>query len=87
MPFAVLLEAALQPCGWLSSYVGSALSVDEELGFRNLDGTGTLLGEVFPDAGTLTTRVEAEQRLGHRDDDHRVVRGDLLRRETGRSTR
>ncbi|MHB1045578.1 MAG: beta-ketoacyl synthase N-terminal-like domain-containing protein [Thermoanaerobaculia bacterium] len=58
MPFAVLLEAALQPCGWLSSYVGSALSVDEELGFRNLDGTGRLLGEVFPDSGTLTTRVK-----------------------------
>lgn len=58
MPFAVLLEAALQPCGWLSSYVGSALSVDEELGFRNLDGTGGLLGEVFPDSGTLTTRVK-----------------------------
>ncbi len=58
MPFAVLLEAALQPCGWLSSYVGSALSVEEELGFRNLDGTGRLLGEVFPDSGTLTTRVK-----------------------------
>ncbi|MBK6407587.1 MAG: hypothetical protein IPF66_22765 [Holophagales bacterium] len=58
MPFAVLLEAALQPCGWLSSYVGSALSVDEELGFRNLDGTGRVLGEVFPDSGTLTTRVK-----------------------------
>lgn len=58
MPFAVLLEAVLQPCGWLSSYVGSALSVAEELGFRNLDGTGTLLGEVFPDTGTLTTRVK-----------------------------
>ncbi len=58
MPFAVLLEAVLQPCGWLSSYVGSALSVDEELGFRNLDGTGKLLGEVFPDSGTLTTRVK-----------------------------
>ena len=58
MPFAVLLEAALQPCGWLSSYVGSALSVHEELGFRNLDGTGRLLGEVFPDSGVLTTRVK-----------------------------
>lgn len=58
MPFAVLLEAALQPCGWLASYVGSALGVDEELGFRNLDGTGKVLGEVFPDSGTLTTRVK-----------------------------
>ena len=26
MPFAVLLEAALQPCGWLAAYVGSALT-------------------------------------------------------------
>ena len=84
MPFAVLLEAALQPCGWLSSYVGSALSVDEELGFRNLDGTGTLLGEVFPDYRHAHDAREAERRLGHRDDDHRVVRGDLLRgREAG----
>ena len=58
MPFAVLLEAALQPCGWLASYAGAALGVDEELGFRNLDGTGRLLAEVFPDSGTLTTRVK-----------------------------
>ena len=26
MPFCVLLEAALQPCGWLARYVGSALT-------------------------------------------------------------
>jgi 3-hydroxymyristoyl/3-hydroxydecanoyl-(acyl carrier protein) dehydratase len=58
MPFAVLLEAALQPCGWLSSYVGSALTQDGELGFRNLDGEGTLLAELHPDCGTLTTEVE-----------------------------
>jgi len=57
MPFAVLLEAALQPCGWLSSYVGSALTEAEELGFRNLDGEGELLAEIFPDSGTLTTEV------------------------------
>jgi 3-hydroxymyristoyl/3-hydroxydecanoyl-(acyl carrier protein) dehydratase/1-acyl-sn-glycerol-3-phosphate acyltransferase len=57
MPFAVLLEAALQPCGWLASYVGSALTVDHELSFRNLDGTGTLHGELFDDAGTLRTEV------------------------------
>jgi len=58
MPFAVLLEAALQPCGWLSSYVGSALTEEGELGFRNLDGEGTLLAELFDDGGTLTTEVE-----------------------------
>jgi 3-oxoacyl-(acyl-carrier-protein) synthase/3-hydroxymyristoyl/3-hydroxydecanoyl-(acyl carrier protein) dehydratase/1-acyl-sn-glycerol-3-phosphate acyltransferase len=58
MPFAVLLEAALQPCGWLASYVGSALSTDEELFFRNLDGTGTLHVELLPTSGTLRTEVE-----------------------------
>ncbi|MEL6347457.1 MAG: beta-ketoacyl synthase N-terminal-like domain-containing protein, partial [Myxococcota bacterium] len=58
MPFAVLLEAALQPCGWLASAVGSALTVDRDLMFRNLDGTGTILQEIPPDAGTLRTVVE-----------------------------
>jgi 3-hydroxymyristoyl/3-hydroxydecanoyl-(acyl carrier protein) dehydratase len=58
MPFAVLLEAALQPCGWLSSYVGSALTEEGELGFRNLDGEGRLLAELHDDCGTLTTEVE-----------------------------
>ncbi len=57
MPFCVLLEAALQPCGWLASYVGSALKVDDELSFRNLDGQGHLYTEIGPDVGTLTTRV------------------------------
>jgi len=58
MPFAVLLEAALQPCGWLSSYVGSALTVHSDLGFRNLDGEGTVLAELGGGAGTLRTEVE-----------------------------
>ena len=57
MPFAVLLEAALQPCGWLASYMGCALSIDKELAFRNLDGHGTLLADLSPSAGTLVTRV------------------------------
>ncbi|MBK6688717.1 MAG: polyketide synthase dehydratase domain-containing protein [Deltaproteobacteria bacterium] len=57
MPFAVLLEAALQPCGWLASYVGSALTADEDLSFRNLDGTGKLLVDLVPDSGTFVTKV------------------------------
>jgi 3-hydroxymyristoyl/3-hydroxydecanoyl-(acyl carrier protein) dehydratase/1-acyl-sn-glycerol-3-phosphate acyltransferase len=61
MPFCVLLEAALQPCGWLASYIGSALKSPEDLFFRNLDGTGTLLGEIGPDAGTLITRTKLTQ--------------------------
>jgi len=55
MPYAVLLEVALQPCGWLSSYVGSALSADEDLYYRNLDGRGRVLREVSQHVGMLTT--------------------------------
>jgi 3-hydroxymyristoyl/3-hydroxydecanoyl-(acyl carrier protein) dehydratase len=57
MPFAVLLEAALQPCGWLAAYVGSALLSEEDLHFRNLDGDAKQLRQVGPGAGTLTTRA------------------------------
>lgn len=57
MPFCVLLEAALQPCGWLASFVGSALTVDSDLFFRNLDGTGDLKVELLPGCGTLRTEV------------------------------
>jgi PfaB family protein len=48
MPFAVLMEVTLQPCGWLAMYVGSVLDSDADLLFRNLDGTGTVLREVRP---------------------------------------
>ena len=57
MPYAVLLEAALQPCGWLASYTGCALSSDQELFFRNLDGTSTLHVDLLPTSGTLRTVV------------------------------
>ena len=57
MPFAVLLEAALQPCGWLAGYMGSALTSDMDLHFRNLGGTGTQHREVTPASGLLTVRV------------------------------
>ncbi|MFF9126394.1 beta-ketoacyl synthase N-terminal-like domain-containing protein [Streptomyces sp. NPDC014889] len=58
MPFAVLMEIALQPCGWLASYVGSALTTDTDLLFRNLDGAGTVTGEVTPATGTVRTHAE-----------------------------
>ncbi|MFF3171517.1 beta-ketoacyl synthase N-terminal-like domain-containing protein [Streptomyces sp. NPDC057900] len=58
MPFAVLLEIALQPCGWLASYVGSALTGETDLLFRNLDGSGTVTGEVTPATRTVRTRAE-----------------------------
>src|SRR5215475_15376440 len=58
MPAAALMEVALQPCGWLSCYVGSPVQLDAELLFRNLDGDVRILREVRPDARAVRTRVE-----------------------------
>jgi acyl transferase domain-containing protein/3-hydroxymyristoyl/3-hydroxydecanoyl-(acyl carrier protein) dehydratase/1-acyl-sn-glycerol-3-phosphate acyltransferase len=57
MPFAVLLEAALQPCGWLASHMGCALSSEQPMMFRNLDGTGTIHAELREHDATLHTKV------------------------------
>ena len=57
MPLAVILEIGLQPCGWLAAYLGSALHSGQDLSFRNLGGTATLYEEIFPETGTLTTRI------------------------------
>ena len=57
MPFAVLLEVALQPCGWFASYMGSALTSQDDLLFRNLGGTATQHLPVLRTTGGLNTRV------------------------------
>jgi len=56
MPFCVLLEIALQPCGWLAAYAGSALRSQRDLKFRNLGGSAVLHRQVTPATGTLTMR-------------------------------
>jgi 3-hydroxymyristoyl/3-hydroxydecanoyl-(acyl carrier protein) dehydratase len=58
MPAAVLMEIALQPCGWLGCYVGSPVQIDAELLFRNLDGDVRILREVRPGTRTISTRAE-----------------------------
>ena len=58
MPFAVLLEVALQPCGWLAAYVGSALTSRDNLRFRNLGGDATQLARLTSAEDVITTRVE-----------------------------
>ncbi|MEU7768119.1 beta-ketoacyl synthase N-terminal-like domain-containing protein [Nocardia sp. NPDC049190] len=55
MPVSVLMEVALQPCGWLASYAGCALSTTEDLLFRNLDGAATILAEVTPSTPVVRT--------------------------------
>ena len=58
MPFSVLLEIGLQPCGWLAAYLGSALTSPIDLSFRNLDGKAIQHRAVTPQSGTLTTQVK-----------------------------
>ncbi|MDA7501967.1 hypothetical protein N8482_01700 [Chitinophagales bacterium] len=41
MPYSILMEIALQPCGLLGAYLGSTLQFpDKDLYLRNLDGDG-----------------------------------------------
>jgi 3-hydroxymyristoyl/3-hydroxydecanoyl-(acyl carrier protein) dehydratase len=61
VPYCVLLETALQPCGWLAAYMGSALKNPKPLHFRNLGGQGILHREARADIGTLRTRIRMTQ--------------------------
>ncbi len=51
MPFAVLNEIILQPCGWLASHCGFALDGGDR--FRNLEGDGKIHRMIGPDDGTI----------------------------------
>ncbi|MCG8443082.1 MAG: hypothetical protein MI723_14860, partial [Caulobacterales bacterium] len=65
MPFAVLAEVMLQPCGWLASYAGFALAGD--LAFRNLDGDDmTLARPIRPGEGPVrvTARLTRWSAMG-----------------------
>ncbi len=57
LPFCILLEIALQPCGWLAAYAGSALESDERLYFRNLGGEAMLIESLSKNCGTVTVRT------------------------------
>ncbi len=65
LPYAVTMEIALQPCGFLSAYMGSTLPYPNvDFYFRNLDGQGKLLrsvdlrGSVASAAKTIVNEVE-----------------------------
>jgi len=58
MPYGVLMEVLLQPCGWLASYMGFALTDAPVIAFRNLDGGDAVTGlEITPDCGVLRTET------------------------------
>ncbi|MEU2436709.1 beta-ketoacyl synthase N-terminal-like domain-containing protein [Streptomyces rubradiris] len=60
LPMAILMEAALQPCGWLAQFTGCAPNQGKDLFFRNLDGTTSVLRPV--PAGTRVLRTRATLR-------------------------
>ena len=61
MPIAVLMEIALQACGFLAAYMGSALQSEKDLHFRNLDGKATLFANVLSQDGPVRTRARLLQ--------------------------
>ncbi|MGC9521521.1 MAG: PfaB family protein [Anaerolineae bacterium] len=57
-PYAVLMEMALQPCGFLSAYLRSSLlDPERDLYFRNLDGHGRVLADIDLRGRTITDEV------------------------------
>ncbi|NQX57961.1 beta-ketoacyl synthase N-terminal-like domain-containing protein [Paenibacillus qinlingensis] len=58
MPVSVLMEAALQPCGWLTALIGIPLTCEKDLSFRNLDGKGTMHQALVSGGQPLRTRVK-----------------------------
>ncbi len=57
MPYAVLLEVALQPCGWLACFTLSKENALKELLFRNLDGVATEHREIVATDKTIVTKA------------------------------
>jgi 3-hydroxymyristoyl/3-hydroxydecanoyl-(acyl carrier protein) dehydratase len=58
MPYGVFMEVALQPCGWLSTWIGSMMRSERDLSYRNLDGKATLYRIPEPGEGELVTRTK-----------------------------
>ena len=59
MPYSVLMEIALQPCGFLSTHSGAILSYPElDLCYRNLEGNGTLISNPKLNGKTIVNEVK-----------------------------
>jgi len=58
LPYSIYMEIALQPCGFLSAYLGSTLPYpDVDFYFRNLDGHGRILKDMDVRGKTVVNRV------------------------------
>jgi 3-oxoacyl-(acyl-carrier-protein) synthase/3-hydroxymyristoyl/3-hydroxydecanoyl-(acyl carrier protein) dehydratase len=62
MPYSVLMEIALQPCGFLGAWMGSYHQLPEhDLHFRNLDGNARVLACPQVAGKTIETHVTLEK--------------------------
>ncbi len=59
LPFSILVEIALQPCGFMAAYMGSALGSETDLKFRNLSGEATLYQDIRKGSGRLSIDVRS----------------------------
>jgi 3-hydroxymyristoyl/3-hydroxydecanoyl-(acyl carrier protein) dehydratase len=58
IPYSLLMEIALQPCGFLSAYLGTPLLKPEmDFIFRNLDGQAKLLDQIDLRGKTISTKA------------------------------
>ncbi len=70
-PYSILMEMALQPCGFMSAYLGTMLiSPESNLYFRNLDGEARILRQV--DLRGKTVRAWARM-TGHTVNEETVI--------------
>ncbi|MBI9044705.1 MAG: PfaD family polyunsaturated fatty acid/polyketide biosynthesis protein [Anaerolineaceae bacterium] len=68
VPFFILQESALQPCGFLSAYMGSPLLHPEnDYYFRNLDGHITILNDMDIRGKTITTHAILDKHLEQKE--------------------
>ncbi|MDR3205008.1 MAG: hypothetical protein LBV23_09755 [Deltaproteobacteria bacterium] len=56
-PYAALNEIALQPCGFLSAYMGSALAFEGPMHFRNLGGEASVKKPLTEISGRIITKA------------------------------
>jgi 3-hydroxymyristoyl/3-hydroxydecanoyl-(acyl carrier protein) dehydratase len=63
LPYAALNEIALQPCGFLATFMGSALPFQEPMHFRNLGGEAVVVKEVLEPLGDIPILMETAARL------------------------
>lgn len=61
LPISIWMEAALQPCGFLSAWMGTMLlHPEQDYYFRNLDGQATILSDLDVRGKTITCAATLE---------------------------